>query len=57
MQRFWACRSWGLEVQMLNLVQMFNRTPNAQYSTTAPILANPGCTPYLVIFFTFKKIK
>ena len=30
-----------LEVQMFNLAQMYNRIPNAQFSTSAPILANP----------------
>jgi hypothetical protein len=30
-----------LEVQMLNLAQIYNRIPNAQFSTSAPILANP----------------
>ena len=30
-----------LEVQMFNLAQMLNRITNAQFSTSAPILANP----------------
>jgi hypothetical protein len=29
------------KAQMFNLVQMFNRIPNVQFSTSAPILANP----------------
>ena len=29
------------EAQMFNLPQMYNRIPNAQFSTSAPILANP----------------
>jgi len=30
-----------LEVQMFNLAKMYNRIPNAQFSTSAPILASP----------------
>jgi hypothetical protein len=30
-----------LEAQMFNLAQMYNRIPNAQFSTSAPILPNP----------------
>jgi hypothetical protein len=30
-----------LVVQMFNLVQMYIRIPNVQFSTSAPILANP----------------
>lgn len=30
-----------LKAQMFNLAQMFNRIPNAQFSTSAPILASP----------------
>jgi hypothetical protein len=30
-----------LEVQMFNLAQTFIRIPNAQFSTSAPILPNP----------------
>jgi hypothetical protein len=29
-----------LEVQMFKLPQMYNRIPNAQFSTSAPILAS-----------------
>ena len=31
-----------LELQMFKLAQMYNRNPNAQFSTSAPILANPS---------------
>jgi hypothetical protein len=45
----------GIEVQMFILVQMFNSSPNAQFSTNAPILANP-C--YRLFFFSrFEKFK
>jgi len=30
-----------LEAQMFSFVQMLNRIPNVQFSTSAPILANP----------------
>jgi len=30
-----------IEAQMFSLVQMFNRIPNVQFSTKAPLLPNP----------------
>jgi len=40
MERFAALRRWGLEAQMFNLAQMFNRIPMFKSSTKAPLLQN-----------------
>jgi len=34
-----------LEVQMFNLAQIYNKIPNAQLCTSAPVLANPCYLP------------
>jgi hypothetical protein len=39
-----------LEVQMFNLAQMPNRIPNAQFSTSAPILPNP-CWAFVFLLY------
>jgi hypothetical protein len=35
------CDGGKIKAQMFSLVQMFNRIPNVQFSTSVPLLQNP----------------
>jgi hypothetical protein len=48
------CDGGEIEAQMFSLVQMINRIPNVQFSTSAPLLQNPCYVPFFIRLYIFR---